>query len=221
MVIAINKIPYYNEVIQPSSTKDGNALQPTIFNKRIYTLPAFTIAIHDVLDHIDDLRAASRGNRINRAFAEKIMLTVTRVNGCRYCNYGHSRAALAAGVSETELQYLLSGELGAFPEHEAVALAFAQHYAESNCRPDPSARERLLAYYGPETSRDILAYLRMITLGNLYGNTFDAILSRLAGKPAARSRFLEEIGVILGAFVIIPFAIITRSLFGRQNDDSK
>lgn len=196
-------------------------MQPTTFNKRIYTLPAFTIAIHDMLDHIDDLRAASRGNRINRAFAEKIMLTVTRVNGCRYCNYGHSRAALAAGVSETELQYLLSGELGAFPEHEAIALAFAQHYAESNCKPYPGAQERLLAYYGPETSRDILAYLRMITLGNLYGNTFDAILSRLAGKPAAQSRFLDEIGVILGVFVIMPFGIITRLLFGKQNDDSK
>ncbi|NCP16180.1 hypothetical protein GW866_03945 [bacterium] len=60
----------------------------------------------------------------------------------------------------------------------------------------------------------------MITFGNLFGNTFDALLSRLAGKPAAGSSVWSELGVILGGFVIVPFGIISR-LFNRlrPNDD--
>jgi len=180
------------------------------FNKRIYTFPAFRDAVCEIVAHFDDLRAASRGGRINKPFAEKIMLTVTRVNGCRYCSYGHSRAALAVGVSETELQKLLSGEIGAFPEQEAVALAFAQHYAEACCQPDPDAWQRLVDYYGPEAARDIRAYLRMITFGNLFGNTFDALLSRLAGKPAPGSRLRDELGVLLGVFWVMPFQMLKR-----------
>jgi AhpD family alkylhydroperoxidase len=185
-------------------------MQPVAFNKRIYTMPAFIEATRDIVAHFDDLRAASRGGRLSQAFAEKIMLSVTRVNGCRYCSYGHSRAALAVGVSEAELQKLLQGEIGDFPEQEAVALVFAQHYAETCCQPDPAAWQRLVVYYGPETARDIQAYLRMITFGNLLGNTFDALLSRLAGKPAPNSRFRNEIGVILGVFFVMPFQMLKR-----------
>jgi AhpD family alkylhydroperoxidase len=190
------------------------------FAKRIYNLPAFREDVRQVFAHINDLREASRGKRISKAFAEKIMLAVTRVNDCRYCAYGHMRAALAMGVPEAELQKIMIGELGGFPEREAVALTFAQHYAESCCQPDPAAWQRLVDYYGIETAQDIQAYLRMITFGNLFGNTFDALLSRLTGKPASGSSVWSELGVILGGFVIVPFGIIAR-LFNRlrPNDD--
>lgn len=187
-------------------------MQSATFNKRIYTLPDFMTATREIVDHFDDLRAASHGGRISQAFAEKIMLTVTRVNGCRYCYYGHSRAALAVGVSEVELQQLLQGEIGNFPKQEAVALAFAQHYAESCCQPDPAAWQRLVDYYSSDTARDVLVYLRMITFGNLFGNTFDALLSRLVGKPAPGSRLLDELGVILGVFFVMPFQVLKHRL---------
>jgi len=180
------------------------------FSKRIYSFSTFREAVREIVAHFDDLRAASRGGRLSKPFAEKIMLTVTRVNGCRYCSYGHARAALAVGVSEIELQQLLSGEIGAFPEQEAVALAFAQHYAETCCQPDPAAWQRLVEYYGPETARDIQAYLRMITFGNLFGNTFDALLNRLTGKPAPGSRLRDELGVLLGVFFVMPFQMLKR-----------
>jgi len=183
-------------------------MPPAAFNKRIYTFSAFREAVHEIVAHFDDLRVASRTGRLGKPFAEKIMLTVTRVNGCRYCSYGHAHAALAVGVTETELQKLLSGEIGAFPEQEAVALAFAQHYAETCCQPDPAAWQRLVEYYGPAAARDIQAYLRMITFGNLLGNTFDALLSRLAGKPAPGSRLRDELGVLLGVFFVMPFQML-------------
>ena len=180
------------------------------FNKRIYTLPNFIASIRDIFNHLDELRTATRAGRVSHAFAEKIMLAVTHVNGCRYCAYGHTRATLASGVSEAELQKIMSGELGDFPEQDAVALTFAQHYAESACQPDPAAWKRLSDYYGPHTSQDILAYLRMITFGNLFGNTFDAFLSRLVARPAIGSSLLNELGVLLGGFVILPFEMFKR-----------
>jgi AhpD family alkylhydroperoxidase len=185
------------------------------FDRRIYTLPTFSTDVKSIFDHIDDLRAAARGGRVNKVFAEKLMLVVTRVNGCRYCSYGHSRAALAAGVPEAELQKLMALDLETFPENEVIALTFAQHYAESCCHPDPAAWERLVTYYGAETANDILAYLRMITFGNLFGNTFDALLSRITGKPAPGSNLWSELGVLLGAMWMPPSRLLLR-LFNRK-----
>ncbi len=178
------------------------------FSKRIYTWPTFKTSIEETFSHLDDLRFAVRAGRVSKAFSEKIMLAVTRVNGCRYCAYGHTRAALAAGVSESELRRIMSGELGDFPEQEAVALTFAQHYAECSCQPEPAAWQRLVATYGSETAGDILAYIRMITFGNLYGNTFDALLSRLAGRPADHSSLRAELGILLGVFLLVPVEMI-------------
>jgi len=180
------------------------------FDRRIYTWPAFRLAVRQVFGQMDDLKRAARGGRVDKRFAEKLMLAVTRVNGCRYCAYGHTRAALAMGVPEDELQCLLAGDLGSFPPHEAVGLAFAQHYAESQGQVDPSAWQRLVETYGEATAQDILPYLRMITFGNLYGNTFDALLSRLAGKPAPGSSLWSELGVLFGVFVLVPLELLRR-----------
>lgn len=180
------------------------------FSKRIYTLSTFTTDTKNIFDHMDALRNAARGGRVSKAFAEKIMMVVTSVNGCRYCSYGHSRAALAAGIPEAELQKLMALELGNFPENEVVALTFAQHYAESCCHPDPAAWQRVTSYYGEETANDIMTYLRMITFGNLLGNTFDAMLSRFTGKSAPDSSIWSELGVLLGAIWMPPLRLLLR-----------
>ena len=127
--------------------------------------------------------------------------------------------ALAAGVSETELQNLLALDLGTFPAHEVTALTFAQHYAEANCQPDPTAWQRVVTYYGEETAQDILAYLRMITFGNLLGNTFDALLSRFAGKPAPGSSLWSELSVLLGVVWMPPSRLFLR-MFNRKQSGS-
>lgn len=182
------------------------------FSKRIYTIPLFIKDINNLSKNITHMREAKHSNLISRSFAEKIMLVVTGVNGCRYCSYGHSKAALAAGIPENDLKKLLAGEIGDFPENEAVALTFAQHYAESHCEPDPIAYQRLLDYYGEETTQAIIAYLRMITFGNLYGNTFDALISRFSGKPACGSSIWNEMGVLLGVIIFIPVVLLSQLL---------
>jgi len=183
------------------------------FDRRIYNTTAFKAAIADTMDHIDDFKAAHRGARVSKAFSERIMLAVTQVNGCRWCHYGHAKAALAAGVSEEDIQRLVAGEFDELPQEEVVALLFAQHYAESEGNPDPEAWQRVVDTYGPDTARDIMAHIRMITVGNLLGNTFDTFLSRLAFKPASGSSLWQELGVLAGSFYIIPAALIKRRFF--------
>ena len=180
------------------------------FNRRIYNSPKeFTSAMADIVNHAGDLKAAARSHRIDHAFTEKIMLAVTQVNGCRYCSYGHTRAALKEGIPEDEIARIAAGELGQFPEEEAVALLFGQHYAEMGGNPDPQAWQRFLDYYGEDKARDILAYIRMIMMGNLLGNTFDAFLNRITGRPAPNSSFFSELSILtMTVLGMLPVSVV-------------
>lgn len=186
--------------------------------KRTYTFARLGQDAAWLLGAPEALRAAMRGGRVAKPFAEKIMLAVTQVNGCRWCHYAHARLALTSGVTPDELHRLMALALGDFPPEEAVALAFAQHYAESADRPDPAAWQRVVETYGPATAGDILTLIRMITIGNLLGNTFDAFLSRLRGQPNPASTLWDEVAVLGGtALGTLPLALWVglRMLGGR------
>ncbi len=89
------------------------------------------------------VRAAWR-RRVSAAFESKLMLTVTAVNGCRYCGWFHSRLAEHRDVPSDEVKALLSGVIDrGVADDEAAGLLFAQHYAESNRLPSPEAVARL------------------------------------------------------------------------------
>lgn len=149
------------------------------FNKRSYTPRTLVADLRGVLAHMPEFIETARAGRVSRAFAEKIMIAVTAVNDCRYCARFHTGMALKEGIPPDEIRKILSGEIGDFPEEEAVALAFAQHWAETAGDPDPEVERRFRDYYGPEISADILNWMRMIRMGNLMGNTLDAVLWRL------------------------------------------
>lgn len=176
----------------------------SIFNKRSFTLSTFAASARDLFAHLDELHRALTQHRISRAFSEKIMLAVTQVNGCRYCSYAHTRLALQAGISETELYDLLAGEFNHLPEHELIAVLFAQHYAEQADRYDAAAWQRLQDTYGAEAASDMLTHIRVITFANLYGNTFDALLERLRFRPVAGSRFFDEVIVLSAGATVVP-----------------
>lgn len=162
------------------------------FNKRFYTPRTFLRGLGDILSHLSALQDTVRSQRVNRAFGEKIMMAVTQVNGCRYCAYFHTRMALRAGVAPDEIGKILGAEIGDFPDNEAVALAFAQHWAETAGHPDPEAKRRFREFYGPQVSADLLNWMRVINFGNLAGNSVDAFLSRLRGAPAQDSSLIGE-----------------------------
>ena len=108
------------------------------------------------------------------------MLAVTAVYGCRYCSYFHAKQGLKSGLEKEEAVALLSGSLETCPPEEAVALLYAQHWAESNANPDAEALRRLEDTYGTDKAKAINLLLRMVRVGNLAGNLWDYFLYRLS-----------------------------------------
>ena len=148
------------------------------FDKRFYTPRSFFHDLRELVARRSEIRETARSGRVSRAFAEKIMMAVTAVNRCRYCARYHTRLALKEGIPQDEIARILSLELDDFPPEEAVALAFAQHWAETEGHPDPEAERRFYETYGPRVSADILNWIQLITMGNLLGNSWDALLHR-------------------------------------------
>lgn len=117
---------------------------------------------------------------ISDPFRERIMLTVTEVNGCRYCQYAHAKMALNAGLKTSEIESLADGVFHHCPPEEVPALLYAQHWAEVDGNPDPQTRDQVIEIYGEQTTEAMELPMRMIRMGNLMGNTWDYILYRIS-----------------------------------------
>jgi AhpD family alkylhydroperoxidase len=151
------------------------------FSRRYYQ--NFRVFWQDVRKFIKsrkEIRKVTRHQPLSRAFRERLMVAVTAVNGCRYCQFAHARIALRAGIPEEELRQLLNGELVNSPPDEVPALLFAQHWAESGGNPDPSVRQSMAQTYGTEEMDAIELTLRTIQIGNLLGNTWDYFLHKIS-----------------------------------------
>jgi AhpD family alkylhydroperoxidase len=151
------------------------------FNKRTYKNPKELFS--DLCFPIRNrkrLKEVKNKGLISPAFQERLMLAVTAVEGCRYCSYFHAKQALKSGVTPEEISQLLSGDFDSCPKEEAVAVIYAQHWAESNAHPDPEAVQKLQQTYGFEKVEAIHLMLRMIRLGNLLGNSWDYLLYRIS-----------------------------------------
>lgn len=170
------------------------------FKRRTYGYHEFRDALGEILRN----GVLRRAGELDSAFRERLMLAVTEVNGCRYCSYLHSRVALGTGMDHAEVRALLAGELESSPQEQLAGLMFAQHWAETQGLPALEAVERLVAEYGPETAANIVAAVQGIMLGNLYGNTFDAFLSRLKGRSVPERGFLGMFAVLVGGVWVAP-----------------
>lgn len=166
-------------------------------SKRVHTFRTFWRGYAEMIHPAPEQRESLRSKRLDKSFVEQIELIVSRVNGCRTCTYVHSANALREGLSDKELEELLALDLGHFPAEQAIAFAFAQHYAESGGQPDQAVEKRFRDYYGPEKGQDILARLRFIQFGSVTGATIQALLSRLRGRPVPGSNLLTELIVFL------------------------
>lgn len=167
------------------------------FMKRLYDAKTFRRFVTEVISSLGDLRKAKKNPEIGEAFAHRVLLVVTGVNGCRICSHYHSRRALEDGMSEAEIASLLSNGGEDIPADEAAALAFAEHYAESAGHPSEEATVRFFEIYGEEIGWQLLALMRMIMVGNLHGNMIDALKHRIAGKAVEGSSFGQEISIVV------------------------
>jgi AhpD family alkylhydroperoxidase len=159
---------------------------------------------------IINMKSMGQVSGLSKEFMEKIMLAVTSVNECRYCTYYHTKIAIESGCSNEEVREILGGDFSCADQEELPALAFAQHFAESHEQPSEKALKQLIKVYGLEKSKQIITACRMITMGNLFGNTIDAYIHRYHDvEPENGSPLLEGIIYYMSA---IPALKIDRAM---------
>ena len=145
---------------------------------------------------------------VNDAFRERIMLAVTEVNGCEICSYFHAKMALENGMSNEEIQKLINGNTETIPAEEAIAILFAQHYADTKGHPTEKTWNKLIETYGKTKAYQILAITRMIMLGNVMGIPYSTFLNRLKGNPAKGSSLVYELIMMMLPILFFPISFI-------------
>jgi AhpD family alkylhydroperoxidase len=151
------------------------------FKRRFYrSLAEVLTDLRTALSKRETLHSAMRGEGLNPAFRERLMLVVTGVNGCRYCSYVHAREALAEGISQDEIRALGESMFAGSPAEQVPALLYAQHWAETDGNPNAAVRERIEQRYGKDSLERIEAVLLTIRMGNMMGNTLDFVLHRVS-----------------------------------------
>jgi len=130
---------------------------------------------------------------IDGEFQERIMFAVTEVNGCEVCSYYHTQVALEKGMTEEEIQMLLSGNYETIPTDESTAILFAQHYADTRGFPSEKSWEKLIETYGKAKADQILSYIQIMMMGNVMGIPLSAFKNRLKGNPTENSNLAYEL----------------------------
>ncbi len=175
------------------------------FTKKIFTAGLFFNDLGFLIKNFPKIIATLKNKKISKMFFEKIMTVTSAVNGCVYCQWFHAKKAVSTGISKGEIKNLLNLQFQTdASDFELNALLYAQHYAETNRKPDTEMTDKLFAFYDQKTANNIIIIIRMIFFGNLYGNTFDAFLSRFKGIKAEKSNIIFEFIFFL---INIPFML--------------
>ncbi|MBN1892603.1 MAG: carboxymuconolactone decarboxylase family protein [Clostridiales bacterium] len=92
--------------------------------RKLFSLKEIYRALVDGMRTAPLLSKARRREEIDHLFMERIMLAVTEVNGCAICSYAHSKMALNAGMSDSEIRKMMAGSFEDTPEEQLAASLF-------------------------------------------------------------------------------------------------
>jgi AhpD family alkylhydroperoxidase len=165
------------------------------------------------------LKKMKKTGLMNKQFKERIMLSITEVNGCEMCSYVHTKVALSSGMSSEEIKQLLNGDITNIPTNEAVAILFAQHFASTKEQPETEPIERLIDEYGYQKAELIVAASNMITMTNGMGTSLDYLWNRIKFNKHKNSTILIEVFNPLFTMLLFPIFVLffyTTSIFGYR-----
>ena len=178
------------------------------FGRKLYSVRESYRIYFKGLRTIKYMTRAKKSKDLSPEFTERIMMAVTEVNGCAICSYAHTKMALETGISNEEIQNILSGVMDDIPPDETAGVMFAQHYADSRGEPSKEAWKYVVKIYGLSKAKGILGAIRMIMVGNIYGIPWSSFFNRFIGKPDKRSNILYEINMIITCILFTPIVII-------------
>jgi AhpD family alkylhydroperoxidase len=189
---------------------------PMTTNKRIFTTKEFYRIVDNAVNSLKDMRHAQKSGLVSKQLQNHIMLVVTEVNGCALCSYVHTKDALEMGMNAEDIQSILSGSIDHLDAAEAVALFFAQHYAETVGQYSEQSWQRVVDTYGLEKAKGILGVTKVIMMGNAQGIAFGALKNRIKGEPDKKSSLAQELGVLFAIIPFLPIAV-TKTLLAKMS----
>lgn len=171
------------------------------FKKRTMTAPQFVGSLASLLPELRTLYEVWGRNELDPGFREELMLAVSQLNDCRFCTWGHHEWAQISGVSNEELAQLESLDPSGFDRRKWVAIAYVRALVKRDFKGvQPELRRAVQHKFSPQEIRQIELVARVMDIGNRGSNTWEAMVSRLRGKPAPDGRILDEL-VLSGAFL--------------------
>lgn len=177
--------------------------------KKLYNIRESFMHLIKAFISIKYLTKAKKKGLISYPFQERLMLAVTEVNGCALCSYAHTKMALEAGLSAQEINNLLTGSNQEdTPEDELNAILFASYYAECRSKVDKTIWNKIVSEYGIEKALGILASIRIITVGNVYGIALGSFISRFKKDKSKRDLRTNIFYELIQLITFIPFTII-------------
>jgi len=187
------------------------------FYKRFFTIKESYRILFDAMRTMKYMSRAKRKEELSTELIEKVMLTVTEINGCEVCSVFHNRVAEKEGIKEEEIQMLFVANVEEIPQDEAPAILFARGYATSSGKPSENSWKSLIQSYGESKAKGILGTVRTIMMGNSFGIAWGALTNRIKGKPVKGSSLWYEISMLLSFIFFIPVASVHSLLAGLFN----
>jgi AhpD family alkylhydroperoxidase len=178
------------------------------FKKRTITAPQLMGRLASLVPELGTMYRVWLKQEVEPGFREELMLAVSRLNGCRYCSWGHYEWAQISGVSNEELAQVEQLDPAGFNRRKWVAISYVRALVTENFeRVQPELRRAMQHKYSPREIRQIELIANVMDVGNRGSNTFDAMLSRFKGVPAADSRIVDEV-ILSGVFLAIAPAVL-------------
>lgn len=160
---------------------------------------------------------SKRNGELSTELIEKVMLTVTEINGCEVCSVFHNRVAEKEEIKEEDIQMLFVADVEEIPQDEAPAILFARRYAASSGKASEHSWKSLIWSYGEFKAKGILGAVRTIMMGNSFNIALGALLNRIKGRPVKGSSLWYEISMLLSFIFFIPVVSIHALLAGLFN----
>lgn len=132
--------------------------------------------------------------RLDEGFREELMVAVAFQNQAPYCNWGHRTWASLAGISDEELGKIEEQDFDELDPKVAAAVTYVRTLVSSDWQDAPrELRHQMHEHFTWKEIEDIELIARAMDVSNRAANTWDAMLSRLQGRPIGDSDLLSEI----------------------------
>jgi len=187
------------------------------FYKRFFTIKESYLILFDAMRTMKYMSRTKKNKELTTELIEKVMLTVTEINGCEVCSVFHNKIAEKEGMKKEEIQMLFVTDVEEIPQKDAPAILFSREYANSSGNPSEDSWNSLATYYGESKAKGILGAVRTIMMGNTFGIVWGALVNRLKGKPVKGSSLWYEISMLLSFIFFIPVALVHAPLAGLFN----